>query len=149
MLLWCFCLLAESYETINHTIQYFSTFFGFSCNDVPTADPFTNKLGANRYGKKQTKRLKLCRNSTCFGCNFQAHYPVIDNGNRKQSFQQSSAIMQNRFKGFRFGSPPRRTKRTQCNSSKVKTESFFQINLFWKKLDKVGKLPRCITANTS
>jgi len=47
-------------------LQYFSTFFGFSCSDVPTADLLMNKLGANRYGKKQTKRLKLGMNSTCF-----------------------------------------------------------------------------------
>ena len=74
---------------------------------------------------KQTKRLKLCINSTSFGCNFQAHYLVVNNGNRKQSFQQSFAIVQNQFEGFRFGGPPRRTKRTQCSFSKVKTESHF------------------------
>jgi len=43
-------------------LQYFNTFFGFICSDVPTDDLFMNKLGANRYGKKQTKRLKLCIN---------------------------------------------------------------------------------------
>jgi len=31
------------------------------------------------------KRFKLCMNSTCFGCNFQARYPIVNNGKSKVS----------------------------------------------------------------
>ena len=66
----------------------------------------------------------------------------ITNINRKQSFQQRFVILQNRFERCRFGSLPRWTQRTQCSSSKVKTEShsFEQIPSFSRKLNKVGKL---------
>ena len=81
-------------------------------------------------------------NSTCFCFSFQARYPVVTNSNRKQNFLSSFVIVQNPFKGFRFGSPSRTTQRTQRTSSEVNTEfhPFEKISSFWKKLNKVGKL---------
>ena len=69
-----------------------------------SADLTMKKIWCKLLWQKQITPLKLCMNSTCFGCNFQARYPIVTNSDRKQSFQQSFAIVQNWFEGFRFGS---------------------------------------------